>query len=213
LLIAGVDTSSIAMEWAMASLVKNQEAMKKLQSELETKLGIEAPIQDSHLVNLPYLEACIKETLRLQPPGPLLLPHRALETCEVMGYTIPKDSIIYVNMWTIGHDPDTWKDPLRFEPQRFLDNRLDFKGMDFEYLPFGSGRRLCPGQPSAIRQNQLILSSLVYYFDWSLPEDKCPSELDMSESFVVTMNKKVPLELIPKVRKKSLFGQIEKVKN
>uniref|UniRef100_A0A2N9HUN5 Uncharacterized protein n=1 Tax=Fagus sylvatica TaxID=28930 RepID=A0A2N9HUN5_FAGSY len=200
LLIAGTDTGSMATEWAMADLMKNQDAMHKLRDELEREIGTDI-VKESHLAHLPYLQACIKETLRLHPPGPLLLPHRALQTCQVMGYTIPKDSQVLVNMWAIGRDSTIWNDPLSFKPERFLDSSLDFKGNHFDYIPFGAGRRICPGQPLATRQVPFIVASLVHSFDWVFPDNMSSTELNMDEKFTITLRKKQPLQLIPKGRK------------
>nr|POF05239.1 berbamunine synthase [Quercus suber] len=142
-------------------LMRNQDVMHKLREEIESEIGTNI-VKESHLSHLPYLEACVKETLRLYPPGPLLILHRALQTCRVMGYTIPKDSFISVNIWSIDRDPMVFNDPLSFKPKRFLDSSLDFKGTNFDYTPFGAGRRGCPGQPLATRQVPLILASLVH---------------------------------------------------
>ena len=187
-------------EWAMAELMRNQDVLHKLRDELKREIGKEM-VKESHLAHLPYLEACVKETLRLYPPGPLLLPRRALQTCQVMGYTIPKDSKILVNMWAIGRDPSIFNDPLRFKPERFLDSTLDFKGTNFAYTPFGAGRRVCPGQPLATKQVPLILASLVHSFDWFLPGSIKSTELDMNDHFAITLKKKQPLQLIPIGRK------------
>lgn len=118
-----------------------------------------------------------------------------------MGYTIPKDSFISVNIWAIGRDPMVFNDPLSFKPERFLDSSLDFKGTNFDYTPFGAGRRGCPGQPLATRQVPLILASLVHSFDWFLPGSMKSTELDMNDHFAITLKKKQPLQLIPKRRK------------
>uniref|UniRef100_A0A7N2MI65 Cytochrome P450 n=1 Tax=Quercus lobata TaxID=97700 RepID=A0A7N2MI65_QUELO len=181
-------------------LMRNQDVLHKLRDELKREIGKEM-VKESHLAHLPYLEACVKETLRLYPPGPLLLPRRALQTCQVMGYTIPKDSKILVNMWAIGRDPSIFNDPLRFKPERFLDSSLDFKGTNFAYTPFGAGRRVCPGQPLATKQVPLILASLVHSFDWFLSGGMKSTELDMNDHFAITLKKKQPLQLIPKGRK------------
>ncbi|CAN1264950.1 Geraniol 8-hydroxylase [Linum perenne] len=171
LLTAGTDTTTTTIEWAMAELLMNKEALTRVREE------------------------CIKETLRLHPPAPFLIPHRAQETCNVMNYTIPKNSQIIINVWAISRDPSVWVDPLSFKPERFLDGstRADFKGRDFEFLPFGSGRRMCPGLPVAVRQLPLILASLVRGFDWSLPVGQ---DLDMREKFGLTLHKDQPLVLV-----------------
>ncbi|XP_006358915.1 probable (S)-N-methylcoclaurine 3'-hydroxylase isozyme 2 [Solanum tuberosum] len=201
LLSAGSDTSTSTIEWAMAELMKNVESMKKVQEELEIELSESDYLKESQLLQMSYIQACVKETLRLHPPGPLLLPHRAIESCQVMSYTIPKDAQILVNIWAITRDPLIWEEPDMFRPQRFLSSDMDFKGNDFEYLPFGAGRRICPALPMAAIKIPLVLASLVHFFDWELPCGKCPVELDMTEKFGVTLQKKEPLLLIPKARK------------
>lgn len=174
--------------------------MQKLRQELSKEITGDT-IRESDLPRLPYLEACLKETLRLHPPGPLLLPHRAVETCEVMGFTIPKDSEILVNMWAIARDPKIWDDPLSFKPERFLSSRLDYMGTDFEYFPFGSGRRFCPGQPLASRVVPVIIASLIHNFDWVLPGNMDPAQIDMTDKLDITMLKQEPLCAIPKLRR------------
>lgn len=198
---AGTDTTTSTIEWAMAELIRNPESMKKVREEVTREVINQDVIKESNLQQLPYLQACVKETLRLHPPVPLLLPHRAVESCKVMNYTIPKNSQVMVNVWAIGRDPLKWEDPLLFKPERFLCSKLDFKGNDFEFIPFGAGRRLCPGIPMAAKQVPLVIAFLVHFFDWSLPHGINPNELDMSEKFGVTLQKEQPLLLIPKVRK------------
>ena len=153
---------------------------------------------ESHLPKLSYFQACAKETLRLHPPVPFLLPHRAVESCQVRNYTIPKDSQVLVNIWAIGRAPKYWKDPLVLKPERFLESSLDFKGNDFEFLPFGAGRRICPGLSMAAKHAPLVVASLIHLCDWSLPHGKGPKYLDMSEKFGITLLKEEPLILIPK---------------
>ncbi|XP_052179187.1 probable (S)-N-methylcoclaurine 3'-hydroxylase isozyme 2 [Diospyros lotus] len=204
LLMAGSDANTSTVEWGLAELIRNEEAMGKLRDELDRQIPTGETIRESHLHNLSYLQACVKETLRLHPPAPLLLPHRATQNCEVMGYTIPKGTQVHVNVWAIGRDPSIWEDPLVFKPERFLDNNhssLDFKGNHFELLPFGGGRRICPGLPMGVRHVHLTLASLVYHFEWSLPHNKSPQELDMSEKFGISLEREQPLTLIPKRRR------------
>ncbi|CAN1332915.1 (S)-N-methylcoclaurine 3'-hydroxylase isozyme 1 (Fragment) [Linum perenne] len=176
LLSAGTDTSSSTIEWMMAELIKNPKCMKRVK------------------------QACFKETLRLHPPGPFLLPHRAISSCEVMNRSIPKNSQVLVNFWAIGRDPENWREPLIFSPERFLSSNVDYKGNDFEFIPFGSGRRICPGLSMATRHASLIVASLIHCFDWSLPDGESPVELDMSDKYGLTLRKKQPLILIPRVK-------------
>ncbi|KDP20161.1 hypothetical protein JCGZ_11053 [Jatropha curcas] len=195
---AGTDTTTTTVEWAMAELLKNKEAMNKVCQELEREINKNS-INESQVSQFPYLYACIKETFRLHPPAPFL-GHQPLETCEVMNYTIPKDSQIIVNIWAVGRDPLAWEDPLLFKPERFLESSLDLKGHDFELLPFSSGRRMCPGLPMAIRFLPLILASLIHYFDWSLPGGEDPAMLDMNDKYGITLQKEKPLLLVPNTK-------------
>ncbi|XP_010558964.1 PREDICTED: LOW QUALITY PROTEIN: cytochrome P450 76A1 [Tarenaya hassleriana] len=196
---AGTDTTTSTLEWALAELLHNPRTLTKLQNELRTSTS--QTLQEQDLPNLPYLQAVIKETLRLHPPLPFLVPHKAMSTCHILNgqYTIPKETQVLVNVWAIGRDPDTWPDPMIFRPERFLSNPnpRDFKGHDFEFLPFGSGRRMCPALPLATRVLPMALGSMVRSFDWALADGLRPEELDMSERMGITLRKAIPLEAIP----------------
>ncbi|CAI0463343.1 unnamed protein product [Linum tenue] len=202
LFMAGTDTNTTAIEWAMTELIRNKGAMNKLREELNAELSSplerKLPLDECVVSRLPYLNAIVKETLRLHPPGPLMLPHRASETCEVMNFTVPEGAKILVNVWAISRDPTVWEDdPTSFKPERFIGSKVDFRGHDFEFLPFGAGRRMCPGVPLATRQISLILAAIVRNFDWCLPDGKDPAELDMNEKFGFTLQKEQPLLLVP----------------
>ncbi|KAM7504718.1 hypothetical protein LguiB_003622 [Lonicera macranthoides] len=199
LFTAGTDTTTSTIEWAISELLKNKEVMCKVREEIRREISA-GSINETQISQLPYLHACVKETLRLHPPVPFLIPHRALDTCEVMNYTIPKNSQVIVNVWAIGRDPSVWEDPLTFKPERFVDCNLDFRGQDFEFLPFGAGRRMCPGLPLGTKQVHLILASLFHQFEWLLPNNDNPSELDMKEKYGMTLQKEQPLLLIPKLK-------------
>ncbi|KAL5552134.1 hypothetical protein UlMin_002310 [Ulmus minor] len=196
---AGTETSSATIEWTMTQLMRNPKSMKMVREELAREIKQEV-VKESDLPKLKYLDACFKEILRLHPPGPLLLPHRASETCQVMNYTIPKDTQVIVNFWAIGRDPKYWEDPLVFKPERFLNSSLDFRGNDFEYFPFGSGRRMCPGMPMAVKHVPLIIASLIHSFDWSLPQGNDPNDIDMTEKYGHSMRKIESLVLVPKAK-------------
>ncbi|XP_031275069.1 LOW QUALITY PROTEIN: probable (S)-N-methylcoclaurine 3'-hydroxylase isozyme 2 [Pistacia vera] len=201
LLSAGTDTSSSTVEWTLAELLKHPECIKKVEEELKKEIDQDV-IKESHVPKLTFLQACVKETLRLHPPGPFLLPQRAVESCEVMTYTIPKNCQVLINFWAIGRDPKIWEDPLVYKPERFLDSNLDFKGNDFELIPFGAGRRICPGVPMATKHVPLILASLIHFFDWSLLYGRDPEDLDMTEKLAQTLciYAEQPLLLIPKAK-------------
>ncbi|KAJ8771502.1 hypothetical protein K2173_026679 [Erythroxylum novogranatense] len=193
---AGTDTTTVTVEWATAELIKNKQVMNKVRQELRE--FNQNPIKESQVGQLQYLNACVKETLRLHPPVPFLIPRCAAETCKVMDYTVPKNSQVIVNVSAIGRDPSVWEDPLLFKPERFIGTSLDFKGQNFELLPFGGGRRICPGLPMAARQVPLILATLIQSFDWSLPNGEDPQDLDMNDKFGITLQKQQPLLLVPK---------------
>ncbi|KAD6119357.1 hypothetical protein R6Q59_025398 [Mikania micrantha] len=200
LFVAGTNTTTTALVWAMTEIVKNQDVMTKIQEEVKREITSDK-IQVSQLPKLPYLQACVKESLRLHPPVPFLLPRVAVETCEVMNYTVPKNAIIFVNVWAIGRDPKVWDDPLTFKPERFLGKDLDYKGQDFEFLPFGSGRRMCPSVPLGSKSMEFIIASLIHKFDWALPNNESPSKLDMDDRFLITLKKEKPLKLVFKPKK------------
>lgn len=188
----------------MAELVRNPGAMRRVREELERVLGHPREgnngINESQLSHLTYLHACVKETLRLHPPAPLLLPHRATETCQVMDYTIPEGCTVMVNAWAIGRDPSVWMEPLNFAPERFLDCSWDYKGTGFELIPFGGGSRTCPGLSMATRMVRLVVASMVHSFDWFLPNGMDPTALCMDEKLGLVLQRKQPLALILKSR-------------
>ncbi|XP_054810297.1 flavonoid 3'-monooxygenase CYP75B137-like [Prosopis cineraria] len=197
MVVGGSDTSSNSIEFAMAHILNNQEVMKRVQHELDSVVGRENVVEESHIHKLPYLLAVMKETLRLHPALPLLVPHSPSETTSVGGYTIPKDSHVFVNVWAIHRDPSIWHDPLKFDPTRFLDAKWDYSGNDFNYFPFGSGRRMCAGIAMAERTFLYFLATLMHSFDWKLLQGH---ELDISEKFGIVLKKKIPLVAIPTPR-------------
>ncbi|KAI3735253.1 hypothetical protein L6452_14745 [Arctium lappa] len=196
LYIAGTDTTTSVVGWAIAELLTHKDVLSEVEREVGKKQIDFDKISESQLSELPYLHACIKETLRMHPTGPFLLPHRAQETCEVMGYTVPKDTQVFVNIWAISRDPKIWDDPLSFKPERFIDSKVDFRGQNFEFTPFGAGRRMCPGLPLGFKSVELILASLIREFDWVLPNGEDPSKLDMNDKFGVILHKEKPVNLI-----------------
>lgn len=181
----------------MTELVINPEIMSKAKKELEEVIGKGKPIEESDIARLPYLQAIIKETFRLHPPVPLLLPRKAAKDVEICGLTIPKDAQVMVNVWTIGRDPTLWENPTLFSPERFLESEIDVKGRNFELAPFGAGRRICPGMVLALRMLLLMLGSLVNSFDWRLEDGMKLEDLDMEEKFGITLQKAQPLRVVP----------------
>ncbi|KHN09753.1 Cytochrome P450 76C4 [Glycine soja] len=193
----GTDTSSNTIEFAMAEMMHNPEIMKRVQEELEVVVGKDNMVEESHIHKLSYLQAVMKETLRLHPVLPLLIPHCPSETTNVGGYRIPKGSQVFLNVWAIHRDPSIWENPLKFDPTRFLDAKWDFSGNDFNYFPFGSGRRICAGIAMAERTVLYFLATLLHLFDWTIPQGE---KLDVSEKFGIVLKKKIPLVAIPTPR-------------
>ncbi|KAK4486394.1 hypothetical protein RD792_009068 [Penstemon davidsonii] len=195
----GTSAQSTAIEWAMAELLKNPEIMAKVQEELSAVVGENNIVEESHMSKLKYMEAVFKESLRLHPAIPFLIPRSPIESSIIGGYTIPKKTTVFVNVWSIQRDPSIWENPLEFRPQRFLDENqnLDYSGNNFNYFPFGSGRRICAGMPLAERMSFYILASLLHSFEWRLPEGE---ELDMAERFGIVLRKTKPLVALPTPR-------------
>ncbi|KAL5858337.1 hypothetical protein ACOSQ3_005795 [Xanthoceras sorbifolium] len=199
-MFGGTETVASAIEWAMSELMKSPEDLNKVQQELADKVGLSRFVHESDLDNLTYLKCAIKETLRLHPPIPLLL-HETAEDTVVSGYRIPAKARVMINAWAIGRDPSSWDDPDKFKPSRFLHGCApDFQGNDFEYLPFGSGRRSCPGMQLGLYALELSVAHLLHCFNWVLPDGMEPSELDMNDMFGLTAPRAVRLVAVPSYR-------------
>lgn len=197
--MAGTETTSATIEWAMCELLRNPESMKKIKAELGRVVGVNKPLAESDIDNLPYLQATVEESLRLHASVPLTLPRKAIQDTNFMGYNIPKNTQVFVNAWAIGRDQESWEDALCFKPERFLESSIGYKGQNFEFIPFGAGRRICPGLPLAHRVLPLILGSLLHHFDWKLCESvNNEIQIDMRETTGVTARKLVPLRAVPK---------------
>ncbi|KAF6166239.1 hypothetical protein GIB67_031023 [Kingdonia uniflora] len=196
IVVAGPDTISITIEWVMTEIMKHPNIMKEVHKELEKVVGRNTQVEEYHTPKLHYLNAVVKETLRLHPVGPILIPHRSSESCIVGGYTIPKDTNVHVNVWAIQRDPEIWENPLEFKPERFLSGtgKSDCSGNDFTYMPFGSGRRVCAGISLVERMLPHVLASMLHLFEWRLPEG---TDLDLTEKFGIVMKKATPLIAIP----------------
>ncbi|KAL5847297.1 hypothetical protein ACOSQ3_010821 [Xanthoceras sorbifolium] len=188
LLIAGTDTSSGTMEWAMSLLLNNPDILKKAQVEIDNEIGFDHLIDEFDLAKLPYLRCIINETLRLYPIAPLLVPHESSEDCTIGGFHVPSRTMLLVNMWAIQRDPNIWEEPGKFKPERF--EGLEGARDGFKFVPFGSGRRGCPGEGLAMRMVGLALGSLIQCFEWErLGEDL----VDMTEGTGLTSPKAQPL--------------------
>ncbi|XP_051133845.1 salviol synthase-like [Andrographis paniculata] len=195
---AGIETSSTTTGWAMAELIKHPRVLKKAQDEVRQVFRDKGFVEENEFDELKYLKLVIKETLRMHPPLPLLLPRESYEACEINGYKLPAKTRVMVNAWAIGRDPKIWKDADSFIPERFLDNiSVDYTGKNFNYIPFGSGRRICPGMSFGLANIELPLAMFLYHFDWVLPDGMKPEDLDMAETFGITARRKDPLYVIP----------------
>ncbi|GFS38904.1 cytochrome P450, family 98, subfamily A, polypeptide 3 [Actinidia rufa] len=197
MIVAGMDTTAISVEWAVAELIKNPRVQQKAQEELDRVIGPDRLMTESDFPNLPYLQFVAKEALRLHPPTPLMLPHRANANVKIGGYDVPKDSSVNVNVWAIGRDPDVWKSPLEFRPERFMEEDVDMKGHDFRLLPFGAGRRVCPGAQLAINLVTSMLGHLLHHFSWAPPNGLSPEEIDMEEAPGQVTYMRTPLLTVP----------------
>nr|KYP40176.1 Cytochrome P450 71A1 [Cajanus cajan] len=201
-MIAGAfDTSAVVIEWAMSELVRHPRVMKRLQEELNNVVGTNKQVEESDLTKLPYLNMVVKETLRLYPVGPLLVPRESLQDITINGYYIKKKSRILINAWAIGRDSKVWSDNAEiFYPERFVNKNIDIRGHDFQLIPFGSGRRGCPGIQLGLTTVGLVLAQLVHCFNWELPFGMSPNDLDMTEKFGLSLPRNTHLLAIPTYR-------------
>ncbi|CAN1122141.1 Cytochrome P450 84A1, partial [Linum perenne] len=199
-MFGGTETVASAIEWAMAELMKSPDDLRRVQEELAEVVGLDRKVEESDFEKLTFLKCTMKETLRLHPPIPLLL-HETAEDAEVSGYFIPKSSRVMINAFAIGRDGNSWSDPDSFKPARFLKEGMpDFKGSNFEFLPFGSGRRSCPGMQLGLYAMELGVAHLLHCFKWELPDGMKPSEMDMSDVFGLTAPRATRLVAVPTPR-------------
>lgn len=189
---AGADTTAVSIEWALAELLNNPQKLKILQEQIEQIVGCSRLVQESDLPNLPYLRAVVNETMRLHPNAPLLVPHMSMESTQMCGYQIPKNTILYVNTWAINIDPNIWDNPSEFSPERFLGSNVDALAQQCKFLPFGTGRRMCPGAPLALLNVQTMLANLVHVFDWITL-----AKLSLKETFGIVVALEKPLVAMP----------------
>ncbi|KAJ4849838.1 hypothetical protein Tsubulata_044371 [Turnera subulata] len=201
MLVAGFDTSATTIEWTMSELLRHPHIMKCVQEELQSVVGMNKMVTEADLPKLTYLEMVIKESFRLHPVAPLLVPHESMEDIIIDGLHIPKTSRIFVNSWAIGRDPNTWThNAEEFFPERFKDTNIDVRGQDFRLIPFGSGRRGCPGLQLGLIIVRLVLAQLLHCFNWELPNGMQPSDLDMEEVFGLSLPRANNLVALPTYR-------------
>ncbi|XP_057807972.1 cytochrome P450 98A2-like [Salvia miltiorrhiza] len=200
MIAAGMDTPAISVEWAMAELVRNPRVQQKVQEELDRVIGRDRVMTEVDIPNLPYLQCVVKESLRLHPPTPLMLPHRANTNVKIGGYDIPKGSNVNVNVWAVARDPAVWKNPLEFRPERFVEEDIDIKGHDFRVLPFGAGRRVCPGAQLGIDLTTSMIGHLLHHFSWAPPAGMRTEEINLDENPGTVTYMKNPVEALPTPR-------------
>nr|XP_027121683.1 cytochrome P450 71A1-like [Coffea arabica] len=195
----GSDTIAATIIWAMAALMKSLEAiLKKAQAEIRGAVGNKDIVNEDDIQKLPYLKAIVKETFRLYPPALLSVPRQTLANCIINGYDIQSNSIVYTNVWAIGRDPEYWENPNEFLPERCLNSSVDMKQKDFQLIPFGAGRRGCPGYSLVLAMVEVGLANLLYSFDWELPSGIKKDDIDTQVLPGLTMLKKNDLLLSAK---------------
>ncbi|XP_031266080.1 cytochrome P450 71A1-like [Pistacia vera] len=192
--VGGTDTTATTIEWAMAELIKNPNIMKKAQQEVRSVVGKKSRIDVKDINQMDYLKCIIKETMRLHPPAPFLVPRETSASAKLGGYDIPPRTRVLINVWAIQKDPGIWDKPEEFIPERFENNPIDRKGLHFQLIPFGAGRRGCPGISFALATAEYMIANLLYWFDWKIAAGQT---LDMSEVYGIVAHKKFPLRLLP----------------
>ncbi|KAK8940432.1 Cytochrome P450 71A1 [Platanthera zijinensis] len=192
----GTATTAVTVVWGMTELMRNKSTMKKAQREVRQAAGDKGRVEEDDLKHLHYLKMVIKETLRLHPASPLLGPHECLKDTQINGFDIPAKTRVIVNFTAVGRDPRWWEEPEIFKPERFENNSIGYKGNHLEFIPFGSGRRTCPGMALGLASVEIAFANLLYSFDWSLPEGMEEEDVDMGEHFGISVSKKRPLILM-----------------
>ncbi|XP_020082479.1 cytochrome P450 71A1-like [Ananas comosus] len=195
--VGGSDTSSATVVWVMTELMRHPQAMEKAQEEVRSLVGGKGKVEESDIDQLRYLKCVVKETMRLHPVAPLLIPRATLQHFKIDGYDVPPNTMIYINAWAIGRDGSYWESPEAFKPERFMNNTdLEFAGKDFNLIPFGEGRRICPGKNLGIKTVEIMLANLLYCFDWELPTGTTKEDINMDEAPGLAVHKRDALRLL-----------------
>ncbi|WCJ36156.1 cytochrome P450 family 71 subfamily A polypeptide 12 [Euphorbia peplus] len=195
--VAGTETISTTMEWLMAELIRDENVMRKAQQEVRRIVGNKSKVEAADIEKMNYLKCIVKETLRLHPPAPFLVPRETSADVELGGYYIPSKTTVYFNALAIQTDPKIWERSEEFVPERFENNPVDFKGKEFQLIPFGGGRRICPGISFGLAAIEFVIANILNWFDWKLPDGQVPKDLDMTENFGLTVPRKNPLYIVP----------------
>ncbi|KAF5195104.1 Cytochrome p450 [Thalictrum thalictroides] len=195
--VGGIDMLNTSFEWVMTEVFNHPNVMKKLQKEIREVVGTKCKVDENDITRMDYLHCVIKETLRVHPTLALLIPRLSSASTTIEGYHIPAKTRVYINAWAISRDPKIWDRPEEFIPERFIDNPIDFKSQDFEFTPFGGGRRMCPAVSFATNSLEAVIANLFYWFNWKLPNDAKEMKLDTTEASGATLHKKYPVVLVP----------------
>lgn len=193
MIIAGTDTAIVTIEWAMSLLLNHPQVLENVREELDNRVGHTRLLEEQDLSNMRYLQHIVLETFRLFPPGPLMVPREASTDCTLGGYDVPCGTILLVNAWAIHRDPEVWDDPTSFKPERFEGKEVE----THKLMPFGVGRRACPGAGLGLRMVELALGSLIQCFEW---EKMSLEDIDLAEGVGLTMPKLKPLEVMCRPR-------------
>ncbi|OVA03796.1 Cytochrome P450 [Macleaya cordata] len=200
MMAGGTESSATSLEWAISEVLKNPNVFEKATEELDRVIGRERWVEEKDIPNLPYIDAIAKESMRMHPVAPLLVPHQTSQDCKINGYDILAGTRAFVNAFAIGRDPSVWEEPEQFRPERFIGREIDIKGHDYELLPFGSGRRMCPGYTLGFKLIQSNLANLLHGFVWKLPGKMKVEDLNMEEIWGLSCPRKIPLVTIVEPR-------------
>ncbi|XP_065860594.1 cytochrome P450 71A1-like [Euphorbia lathyris] len=198
LFVGGTDTTAITMGWTMAEIIKNPSVMRRAQEEVRRIVGKKSKVTEADVNQMVYLKSILKETLRLHSVA-AMISRETCAACKLDGYEIPANTRVFINAFTIQRDPEIWKNPEEFNPERFSESLVDFKGQHAQFIPFGGGRRICPGLAFAVVEVELVLANLLYWFDWKVPNGENAEDLDMDELYALIVRKQTPLVLVPKL--------------
>jgi cytochrome P450 len=197
--VGATDTTSATLEWTISELMRHPTVMKKVQEEVRRVVGNKSKVEENDINEMHYLKCVVKESLRLHPATPLMAPRETISSVNLNGYDIPEKTMVFVNSWAIQRDPKNWENPEEFMPERFENNIVNFIGQDFQFIPFGFGRRGCPGMHFGVTTVEYVLASLLYWFNWKIPTETNlgKQDIDMNEVFGLVTTKKEPLHLKP----------------
>ncbi|PKA52347.1 Flavonoid 3'-monooxygenase [Apostasia shenzhenica] len=201
MIAAATDTSAVTNEWAMTELLRHPHVLRKAQAELDAVVGRRRLVRESDLPRLAYLRCVVRETFRLHPAGPFLIPHESLRPARLMGFSLPAGTRVFINTHALGRNHHLWgaAGVEDFRPERHEKGagRVEIShGDDFVILPFGAGRRRCPGAPLGVVMVLLALATLLQGFDWSPADGRRPEEIEVEEIYGMTMPRATPLRAV-----------------